>query len=507
MSQYVRYNQADFSPGSMSWARSLPAGYAMHTSYGKWEPAPHLLLVQSYLLALLSGELACSDGEAAADGIIVSMPPRHGKSMFISQYFLGWYLGIFPNNEVILTSYEAGLAGMFGGRVRDLTSEFGPNVWKLDVRADKRAAGDWLLSGRDSAGVPVHGGMRAAGVGSGVTGRGGNLIVIDDPFKDAKQANSETYRNTVWDWYMSTLFTRLEPGAKQIVVMTRWHEDDLVGRFLERAEEQEGVRWATLELPALCTDPENDPLGRAEGDALWPERWSREALLKIRATMTPYWWSALYQQKPAPAEGNIFKRQWWRFWQPKGANLQPVRVPGCEEVAELVELPDIRERALSWDLSFKKNEDSSFVVGQEWGWNKADAFLLDQDRARRDFPETLVAFKKMVCGSKAQAKWVEDAANGAALIAVVRKEIPGVIPIPVQGSKEDRARAITHYIEAGNVYLPHPQIAPWVWELIEETAGFGAGGKNDDQVDAMSQALAKIFTKERQAVVFGKARM
>ena len=491
----------DYAPGSRSMARALPAGFALYASHGKWELARHLLIIQAYLMAML---------DDVFDNLIISMPPRHGKSMFISQYFPAWYLGTNPNNELILTSYEAGLAGMFGGRVRDLMVEFGPELWGLTVRSDKRAAGDWLLSGRDAMGVPVVGGMRAAGVGSGVTGRGGNLIIIDDPFKDAQQANSETYRTSVWNWYMSTLFTRREPGAKQICVMTRWHEDDLVGRFIERSAEQEGVSWVELALPAIAEpgDIDADPLDRQVGDALWPDRWTTDELEKIRDSMTPYWWGALYQQRPAPAEGNIFKRNWWKFWVPSGTKPEsypPVRLHGTDQSSEVVELPPLERRAQSWDLAFKKGEGTSYVVGQLWGRSGVNGYLLDQDRARRDFPETLQAIRDLSTRyPDVETKWIEDAANAAATIAVLGSELPGIVPVRVEGSKQDRALAVSSLPEAGNIYLPHPAVCPWVVDFIEEVSAF-PNAKNDDQVDCMTQALRKLFSPdERPTMLWGR---
>lgn len=299
--------------------------------------------------------------------LMVFMPPRHGKSTLVSHYFPAWYLGQFPNHNVILSSYEAGYAAVWGGRVRDTMAEHGPALWGLTIKSDYRAASDWRLFGRDEQNKNVLGGMRTAGVGTGITGRGGNLIIVDDPIKDAAQANSETYRKSLWDWYQSTLFTRREADAHgrppvQVVMHTRWHEQDLAGMLLAHEPE----KWEVLSLPALCDRPDEDALGRAEGEALWPEQWPREMLIDVKSSLTPYWWGALYQQRPTPAEGNIFKRRWWKFWKPAGVYAPPVIIdlPDDEgqHVAEVVDLPaQFDWQAHSWDLAFKKGEATSFV--------------------------------------------------------------------------------------------------------------------------------------------------
>lgn len=480
-------------------ARSYPAGFARYASFGKWEIADHLLLIQAYLLELVYGDI---------DNLIISMPPRHGKSMFVSTYFPCWYLGTHPNHNVILASYEAGLASMFGGRVRDLMAEFGASLWGLRVRPDKRAASDWELVGKGEDGTPVVGGMRSAGVGSGVTGRGANLVIIDDPVKDAEQAQSERYRQRVWDWYLATLFTRREPGCKQLCVMTRWHEDDLAGRLKDRAEEQSGIQWHELALPAIAEEKDDgDELGRSVNDVLWPERWPLDQLETVRDTMSAYWFGALYQQRPAPAEGNIFRRDWWRFWVPPEleGKLPPVRLSGTDKAAEVVVRPEMQRVAQSWDLTFKKGEDTAFVVGQTWGRAGPDAYLLDEDRARRSFPETVDAVRSFAQRwDEVSAIWIEDAANAQATMAVLSGEVSGMIPVRVEGSKEDRALAISAYPEAGNVVLPHPAVAPWVVDYIEELASF-PNGRYADRVDCTSQALRRIFTtEEKKRLVWGK---
>ena len=482
-----------FYKDSPEWARSTPSGWARLINQLRWDRTVHLALVEEHLLKLYSGEI---------ENLILTMPPRHGKSMLTTEAFPGWWMGKRPHDEVVITSYEATLAQKFGRTVRDSITEYG-DLFNLDVDPTKKASGDWRLTGFDADGLRVTGGLRAIGVDGGISGRGGDLIIIDDPIKNAKQAQSLAWRKTVWEWYLSTLFTRRGPNARQLVVMTRWHDDDLVGRLLDESGEGGqgegmGQEWTVLNLPAIC-DSEDDPLGREIGEPLWPSRWPLEKMIEIKGTQTPYWWSAMYQGRPAPASGNIYKRGWWKFWQPPGAKLGPVRIRAGDEgeiVRKPIDLPTMEDTVSSWDLSFTKGAGTSFVAGQKWGKAGGSAFLLDQTRERRDYPETIRAFRAFhVLHADIGGKWVENKANGPALISLLQPEIPGILPVEPEGTKEERARAVAYFAESGNVYLPHPAIAPWVWEFIEEHAAF-PNAVNDDQVDTGSQALKKLFTED-----------
>ncbi len=395
--------------------------------------------------------------------LIVTEPPRHGKSELISRYFPAWYLGHNPDERVILTSYEADFASSWGRKARDLVEEYGAELFGVRVRQDSSAANRWDIEGHS-------GGMVTAGAGGPITGRGGNVIIIDDPFKNAEEANSKRIRDKVWEWYQSTLYTRLEPGGAIIIVMTRWHEDDLVGRLLN-PEYGEVEDWETINLPAVAE--EGDVLGREPGEALWPERYDLVELGRIKKTVGSYWWNALYQQRPSPPEGSIIKREWWRFYKEPPSHL--------DEVIQ------------SWDCAFKETTTGSYVVGQVWGRKGASKYLLDQFRGRVDFVATLRAIKSM--SNKwpiARLKLVEEAANGPAIISLLKSEVSGIVPVGPKGSKEARLHSVSPDIEAGNVYLPGG--APWVHDYIEELVAFPSGA-NDDQVDATSQALDRLCAK------------
>lgn len=227
-------------------------------------------------------------GRTGTDVLVLEVPPRHGKSLLISQYLPAWFLGRYPDRRVILTSYGAEFARSWGRKARDLVVQY--SEWFGDVRVNdaQSAAVDWETN--------HGGGMITAGVGGPVVGRGADLLIIDDPMKNAEEAMSETIREKQWDWWQSTLSTRREPGAKTIVIQTRWHQEDLIGKLLKASESGEGDKVTRLRLPAIAEA--DDPLGRHEGVALWPERWSLDKLKERRLTLGSFWWSALYQQRP-----------------------------------------------------------------------------------------------------------------------------------------------------------------------------------------------------------------
>lgn len=402
------------------------------------------------------------------------MPPRHGKSELISKYFPAWFLGTYPDRRIILASYEAGYAATWGRKARDLLEEWGPRLFGVAVDQKSSAADRWDIKGRE-------GGMITAGAGGAITGKGASVAIIDDPIKNSEDALSETIREKVWDWYRSTLRTRLQGEPRAIIlVMTRWHEDDLAARLIA-AEAEGGEHWEVLELPALAdpTQAKPDPLGREAGAALCPELFDERALLATAATLGSFWWTALYQQRPAPAEGGILKRGWFRRYRPPDGE--------AERRAFLASFDEILQ---SWDMAFKDTKGSDFVVGQVWGRRAADCYLLAQRRGRLGFPATVEAVRAVSAAwPLALTKLVEDKANGPAVIDTLKHELAGLVAVDPEGGKLARAAAISGMVEAGNVYLPDE---PWVDEFLTECAAF-PNGAHDDQVDAMTQALLRLM--------------
>ncbi|MDH2239079.1 terminase family protein [Pigmentiphaga sp. GD03639] len=276
--------------------RRARAGLLEFTQYTNpyYEAAPHHRLIAAALERVERGE---------TDRLMICMPPRHGKSELASRRFPAWYLGRNPERQVIAASYNGDIASDFGRDVRNIVIEpaYGA-LFATRLSPDSRAANRWHTS---------NGGMYvAAGVGTAITGRGAHLLLIDDPFKDRKEADSETARNDVWDWYTSTAYTRLMPGGAIVLINTRWHDDDLSGRLLAQ-QEAGGDKWEVLSLPAIDQT----------GNALWPERYDIDRLLQIKAVLPERDWTALYQQQPAPDDGTYFQRDWFKFWERRPAHL------------------------------------------------------------------------------------------------------------------------------------------------------------------------------------------
>lgn len=448
-------------------AGRTPASWGRHVMRGGFQTAPHIKLIDEKLRAV---------GEGAIKRLMILAPPRHAKSWLSSRFFPGWYLGTHPDHRVILASYESDIASRWGRFVRDDLSEHGQALFGVKLAQDSLSAGRWDLEG-------TGGGMVALGAGGALTGRGGNVIILDDCLKNSEEAHSETQRQKLLEWYRSVLFTRLEPGGAIIATGTRWHESDLLGSILAESARGDDA-WDVVCLRAIAE--EDDQLGRQPGEALWPARFDLEALESIRRQVGSYVWSALYQQSPIPATGGIIQRSWFKRW--SKATLPP----------------RFDYQLQSWDLAFRDSAASDFVVGQVWGCVGADRYLLDQVRQRMDFPRTIQAIKAMT-GKWPQAyrKLVEAKANGDALLQSLQHEMYGLIPITPTANKETRVFAITSQLESGNVYIPED--APWVDGFIDECCGF-PNTKNDDSVDSMTQALSyasrPLFEVEYLEVLF-----
>lgn len=418
--------------------------------------------------------------------LIISMPPQEGKSQRGSRRFPLWALEANPDLRIAIASYEAGVARRWGRAIRDditlHTDELG-----LRVREDLSAQHEWQLEGHE-------GGVYTAGVGGALTGRPVDLAVIDDPIKDREQADSPVYRERVWNWWTDVMATRLAPGAPVVLILTRWHHDDLAGRLLGA---EDGHLWKVINIGGQADHHpekgETDPLGRAPGEFMDSARGRSTAqweAIKVRSGSRT--WASLYQGRPTPDTGNLFPRDGWaRYERP----LWIVREDGSRIIPELRTEADA-ELVQSWDFTFKDTKASDYVVGQVWLRRGVQTFLLDQVRRRMSFSESCQAMKDMSARwPQAAAKLVEDKANGPAIINALSAQLGGIIAVEPEGSKYSRAVAVSPFVEAKNVHLPDPGVVEgtaWVSELTEEAADF-PGGSHDDTVDAFSQANHRLL--------------
>jgi predicted phage terminase large subunit-like protein len=410
--------------------------------------------------------------------VMLWVPPRHGKSELVSRTFAAWWLLRHPDKWVGLASYGADLAQQLSRIARDRYSVGGGTF-----RDDSQAVNLWQTQS--------GGGMWATGVGGAITGFGCDLAIIDDPLKNSEEASSAVIRQKQQEWYQSVLATRLHPGAAVVVVQTRWHEDDLSGWLL--AQEREGEtaeQWHVVHLPAILDDVPMDvpptctahPDWRHVGDALAPTMYDVALLEQRKRQVGPYVWASLYQGRPSSIEGGIFRRAWWQTY-------DPTTLPAQWDV--LVQ---------SWDLAFKDLSTSDYVAGLTLGIKDGRAYVLDYVRGRFDFPTSVQAIQL------AAAKWpgahwryIEDKANGPAVMATLRGSIPNIVAVEPQGGKLARAHAIAPVVAEGLVALPPRAAAPWVDQLLQELTSFPTGA-HDDGVDALTQALRPLIPVMRSYV-------
>ena len=441
--------------------------------------------VQTPALELIDDALVWAYSTPGAR-LVISMPPQEGKTSRVTKIGSLWALARNPELRLGIASYAQALAEGFGREIRNTISSYDGTEGTLDIGLriahDYGSAKRWQLEGH-------RGGVVCVGIGSGLTGRALEALIIDDPFADAEQAGSAYYRDRVWDWWHSVGAPRLAPGAPAIVILTRWHEDDLAGRLVAA---EDGHRWRVINIPALADhDPakgQTDPLGREPGEWLTSARGRTVAeweQIRIQAGCRVF--AALYQGRPSPDAGNVWQRHWWRRYSVPLWSQHPDR-PDAYLVHEADEI------VMSWDFSFKGDSSADYVAGQVWARRGADVYLLDQVHKRLSFTDTLTAFQAMVARwPQCARKIVEEAANGHAVLDSLRSKIPGIVGVKPRESKYARASAVAPFIEAGNVFLPSPEIALFDAEgLIDESAAF-PNGAHDDQVDAVSQALAELL--------------
>lgn len=422
---------------------------------------------------------------------IWNLPARYGKSLFGSQWGPTWAFDANPTLNIALTSYGDKLANENALGVRNRLTAYS-DVLDCQLRVDRRAGDRFVTT--------EGGGLIAAGIGSSLTGFGADLMVIDDPFKDWREAHSEATRLHVWNWYRSVARLRLQSGSSAIIViMTRWHEDDLTGRLLNAQLEGDGEEWELIRLPAIAE--ENDQLGRAPGECLEPERFTLEECIQKANALGSYLTAGMEQQRPSPEEGGDIKRGWWKWYTERP--------------------PRFDDAITSWDCKLKDNEKGDFVVGQAWGRTGTDFWGIDQLRGQYNFTTTKVAVALLATRHPyIKRHIIENRGNGPEVMAELRRKqpgylvsedvrsalgmtddevakvqrlirvgIPGLLPEEPKGSKSVRARAHTGLIESGHVHVPVG--AGWADALVNEAAAF-PNGAHDDMVDTWAQAMKRL---------------
>lgn len=395
--------------------------------------------------------------------LMLFMPPRHGKSTLASVSFPAWHLGRNPEHEFISCSYSGSLAMGFSRKVRQVLREPAYKaVFKTRLDPDSQSAEAWLTT--------AGGGFVAAGVGGGITGKGAHVLVIDDPVKNREDAESQNNRDANWDWYTSTAYTRLAPGGGVLVILTRWHDDDLAGRLLKSGL-QGGDEWEVVRYPAIA---EEDEEFRKAGEALHPERYSVEALRRIEKAVGPRDWSALYQQNPVADDGQYFTRSMVNYYNP-------------EDIDE-----DAMRYYCAWDLAIGKNDRNDYSVGVVVGINENDdMFVMDVVRGRFDGFELVERILDLYEQWKPSIIGIEKGHIEMALGPFLEKRVRerGLFEAYFKDlktgrrDKEARARAIQGRMQQGKVYFPRD--AAFSGPLIAELLRF-PNGTHDDQVDALS---------------------
>ena len=399
--------------------------------------------------------------------LIINMPPRHTKSEFASYLLPAWFLGKFPQKKVIQTSHTAELAVGFGRKVRnlvdsDIYKSIFPNV---GLQADSKAAGRWATN--------KGGDYFAIGIGGAVTGKGADILIIDDPHSEQEAALSETnpeiYDKT-YEWYTSGPRQRLQPGGSIIIVMTRWSKKDLTGQVLKAAAQRSGEDWEVIEFPAILPS----------GLPLWPDFWSLKELEALRQELPNSKWMAQYMQQPTSDVSAIIKREWWQMWEHEDP-------PMCEFTIQ------------SWDTAFLKTERSDYCACTTWGVFYQEnnvgvqvphIILLNSFKQRMEFPELKQTAFEHYKEWDPDCLIVEAKASGAPLVFELRASgIPVQEYTPSKGSdKIARLNSVADIFASGRVWVPTTH---WAEELVEEVASFPSG-EHDDLVDSMTQALLRF---------------
>lgn len=453
-------------------ARRYFSWYLPYVQGPAWKPTKFAMY-----LAVKVQEFIETKTDHAYDILVIETPPQHGKSMTVTETLPSWVLGRHPDWRIIVAAYNDDLAGRFMRRNKEKIKNKCDKLFGISIGEVDRADTIELAA-------PNKGLMLSRGIRSGITGNPAELILIDDPIKSREEADSQTWRDKVWEEWQASIKSRLAAGAKVILIMTPWHEDDLAGRILKSE-----ANATLLRLPVEAE--ENDPLGRQPGEALCPELGKGNAwLADFKASYLndpkggPRSWSALYQCSPRVEGGNIIKREWWQYYDPK-------------------EVTWFGTELISIDATFKGTDASDYVAITVWGKRGNNYYLRYCLRQQLSFMDTIRATRTAhALYPNAMRVLIEDKANGPAIIDVLSREM-FIIPVTPKGGKVARLNAVQPAIESGHVFLP--QGAPWLETYLNEFTAFPAG-EHDDMVDSTTQALAFMLFSSGEALPSDKDR-
>ncbi len=433
---------------------------------GRYKNAKHIQFLtdkaQQFVEAVKSGE---------SPRLFISMPPRHSKSETMTKKFPAWVIGNNPDFEIIIASYNMDLARDFGKIARDTYKEHsksGTGIFFNEIDRDKSAGDDWGISEHRGAVV-------STGVGGSATGKGAHIAIIDDPFKNREEANSRLQRDKVWAWYQSTIRTRLAPGGGIIIIQTRWHEDDLVGRIAKEMENGTGESFESIVLPAIAE--ENDILGRKIGEPLWEERYGISELENIKKAIGSREFSALYQQKPQIEDGGLFKRQYFKYFDVKNdfiiADEKKINIKDC-----------FYFQTIDTAMSTNKNNDftaiATFVCDREW-----NLYLIDLMLERLEVPDQWNVIKEFRNKYNLRFQAIENKSSGIGLIQQAKREGMPLKELKADTDKMTRALNISVMFENGKVFFN--KNLDKLLELEEQMLKF-PNAAHDDAVDVCSYA-------------------
>jgi len=460
----------------INFAREDYGFYVQYVHNGIWKRAKHLDYINNHLNMVEKGII---------DRLMIFMPPRHGKSMDVTETFPSYFIGKDPERCIIEVSYGGKFAERFGYRNKLKLQEHGKAIFDIELDRSNNSKTDWGIAGH-------RGGMVSVGLGGGITGKGADLLLIDDPIKNRQEADSLTYRQRLWDEWQNTLLTRLHPGGRVIIILTRWHEKDLAGQLLEEEGRiEDGGKWTVIDLPAIAEAPVwdderkkfkifPDALGRQTGQALWPEHgYDEEWAVKKKLEVGSYTWSALYQQRPTPKDAKrMFRKEWFTIVDDWPRDSRKIRY---------------------WDFAAteaKKGKDPDYTAGCFMAEKDGQYWIVDMRRDRLT-PLNVERLVKSTAEADGRAIPIfieqEGGSSGVSLIDHYRREVLKGFTFYADKkgvNKEIRAMPLSAAAEAGNVFLVR---GAWNKDFLDEIDLFMTGMEDhDDQVDGASGAFEKI---------------